>query len=218
MRLGVFGGTFNPIHFGHLRAAEEVRQRLNLQEVRFVPSASPPLKSEDLAGIEHRFLMTSMAIATNEHFKISDVECRKPGKSFTIDTARTLKKTWPDAEIFFVLGVDAFLDLPRWKEPEALTELMNFAVIARPPHGFSELAGSPFVQVPARELQGLDRGESEAITLGLPGGRSALLLGTAMFDISSSAIRQRIRAGQSIKYLLPERVESFIMSNGLYKG
>ncbi len=218
MRFGVFGGTFNPIHFGHLRAAEEVRQALELQSVMFVPSASPPLKSEELADIEFRFLMAAMAVATNEHFSISDMECRRPQRSYTVETARALRAEHPDAAIYFILGIDSFLELQHWREPEALTGLLEFAIIARPPMRFADLLDSGFIEADAGDLQGLDRGEFRMRTARLRGGRDAALVAVTALDISSTGIRRRVREGSSIKYLLPERVESFIMSNKLYAG
>lgn len=218
MRFGVFGGTFNPIHFGHLRAAEEARQRVGLERVLFVPSANPPLKSEELADIEHRYRMTSMAVAENRFFGISDMECRRPERSYTLETARSLREEYAGADIFFILGVDAFMELPMWHEPEELIKLIDFIIIGRPAMRFSDLSDSPFVDVPPAELQRLDSGASETFETKLKGGRSAVLLGTPLLDISSTAIREHIREGRSIKYLLPEKVESFIMTHGLYKA
>jgi nicotinate-nucleotide adenylyltransferase len=216
MRLGVFGGTFNPIHYGHLRAAEEAREKVALEKVIFVPSASPPLKSGDLADVEHRFLMTAMAVQHNEYFEISDIECRKPEKSYTVTTARVLRQEYPDAEIFFILGVDAFMEIPQWREPDELMRLIDFIIIGRPTMRFASLARSPYLDVDPGELEGLDRGTGEALTATLEGGRKAVLLGIPLLDISSTAIRVLIGEGRSIKYLLPEKVESFIMSNRLY--
>jgi nicotinate-nucleotide adenylyltransferase len=218
MRFGVFGGTFNPIHFGHLRAAEEARQRVGLERVLFVPSATPPLKSEYLADIEHRYRMTAMAVAANRFFGITDMECRRPERSYTVETARTLRDEYAGADIFFILGVDAFMELPMWREPEELIKLIDFIIIGRPTMRFSDLSDSPFVDVPPEELEGLDSGTSEMLTTKLKRGRSAVLLGTPLLDISSTAIREHIREEKSIKYLLPEKVESFIMTHGLYKG
>jgi nicotinate-nucleotide adenylyltransferase len=218
MRLGVFGGTFNPIHFGHLRAAEEARQRVGLERVLFVPSATPPLKSEDLADIGYRYRMTAMAVAANRFFGISDMECKRGERSYTVETARALSGEYPGAEIYFILGVDAFMEIPMWREPEDLIRLIDFIIIGRPTMRFSALSDSPFVDVPPEELEGLDRGTSEMLTTKLMGGKSAVLLAIPLLDISSTAIREHIREGRSIKYLLPEKVESFIMTHGLYRG
>lgn len=220
MRLGVFGGTFNPIHFGHLRAAEEARQRVGLERVVFVPAASPPLKSGDvdLADVGHRLRMTAIAVATNIFFEVSDIECRRPEKSYTVETARALRREYPGAEIFFILGIDAFMELPLWREPDELVRLIDFIIIGRPAVRFADLRESPYIEAAPEDLSALDRGETDMLTAPLGGGRSAVLLGTPLLEISSTDIRARVREGRSIKYLLPGRVESFIMTHGLYKG
>jgi nicotinate-nucleotide adenylyltransferase len=218
MRLGVFGGTFNPIHFGHLRAAEEARQRVGLDSVLFIPSATPPLKSGDLAPIEHRIRMTAMAVSTNRCFGISDMECARAERSYTVDTARALRSEHPDAELFFMLGVDAFMELPMWREPEELIKLLEIIIIGRPTMRFADLLNSPFINVSQDELEGLDRGTTEMLDTELAGGRGAVLLGSPLLDISSTDIRERVREGRSIKYMLPERVESFIITHELYRG
>jgi nicotinate-nucleotide adenylyltransferase len=218
MRLGVFGGTFNPIHFGHLRAAEEARQSVGLDKVLFVPSASPPLKSDALADIEQRYIMTAAAVASNRHFRISDVELRRAERSYTVETARALSVEYPEAELFFILGVDAFMELPMWRDPDELINLIDFIIIGRPTMRFADLAGSPYIDVSGEKLDGLDRGANAMLTTELSGGRSAVLLGAPLLDISSTAIREHVREGRSIKYMLPERVESFIITHGLYGG
>lgn len=218
MRLGVFGGTFNPVHFGHLRAAEEARQRVGLDRVVFIPASSPPFKSADLAAADHRFRMTAMAVSTNRFFDVSDIECRRPEKSYTVDTARALRKELADAELFFILGADAFMELPMWRGPDELVGLVDFIIIRRPTVSFADLKESPYIDLRKEDLTLLDRGEIEILTTNLKGGRRAVLLGTPHLDISSTDIRAHIREGRSIKYLLPAKVESFIMIHGLYKG
>ncbi|MEJ2313297.1 MAG: nicotinate-nucleotide adenylyltransferase [Nitrospirota bacterium] len=218
MRLGFFGGTFNPIHFGHLRAAEEARERVGLDKVVFIPAKSPPLKAEDVASAEHRLRMTSIAVAPNFFFEVSDMECRRPEKSYTVETARELRDEYPGSDLFFIVGADAFLEIPLWREPDELVRLIDFVVIGRPTARFAELAESPYVEAGGDELSSLDSGERETLEVGLRGGRLAVLLGAPFLDISSTGIRRNIREGRSIKYLLPGRVESFIMTNGLYKG
>ncbi|MEJ2182126.1 MAG: nicotinate-nucleotide adenylyltransferase [Nitrospirota bacterium] len=218
MRLGVLGGTFNPIHFGHLRAAEEVRERLDMEKVLFIPAGNPPLKSADLAEAEARYRMTLIATAPNGAFDVSDIEVRTPRTSYTVETARELGRLYPGADILFILGLDAFLDLPEWKEPEELVGAMDFVVIGRPPRRFGELAESPFLDIAAGALEALDRGEAVSGKGRLTGGRTAHLLRVSLLDISSTDIREAVRAGRSIKYLLPRDVEFFIMSTGLYAG
>ena len=117
MRIGVFGGTFNPIHYGHLRAAEEVREMLAFDKVLFVPSGTPPLKTEDLTDAQKRFEMARLAVAGNGAFEVLDIECKKPKKSYTVETLEVLLTLYEDAELYFMLGIDAFLDIPNWWMP-----------------------------------------------------------------------------------------------------
>jgi nicotinate-nucleotide adenylyltransferase len=216
MRLGVLGGAFNPVHYGHLRAAEEAREALGLDRVLFVPSGDPPLKSVDVAGVGHRLAMARLAAAGNPAFEVLDIEARRPGKSYTVLTLEELGALYPGAGLFFVLGIDAFLDLPHWREPERLVALADYVVVSRPPRRFSELAGSSFLVAEQGALAALDRGGAGLVKAGLKGGREAHLLRATPMEISSTNIRALARAGRSLRYLLPEAVESYIMSHGLF--
>ncbi len=211
MKIGVFGGTFNPIHYGHLRAAEETREILGLDKVFFIPSGNPPLKSEDLADALKRYKMVRLAVVRNRFFDVLDIECVKSEKSFTVETLEVLLRQYHDAELYFMLGIDAFLDIPNWWRPEQLVSMVNFAVVSRPGREFDEMLSSPFAKT-----KDLAESGGESLTLELLTGRKAELVKITPLDISSSDIRRRIRAGRSIKYLLPEEVESFIISNKLY--
>jgi nicotinate-nucleotide adenylyltransferase len=214
MRIGVLGGTFNPIHYGHLRAAEEVRERLSLDRVLFIPAGVPPLKSADLAEAGLRYSMTELAVSTNGFFEVSDIECASPGASYSVNTVSRLRETYRGSELYFILGVDAFMDIPNWREPERLTGLTDFVVVNRPPYAFTELVTSPYV-----ELEALgEPGEAGLQRVPLKGGRTALLADITPLDISATGIRALLRQGRSIKYLLPENVESFIILHGLYAG
>jgi nicotinate-nucleotide adenylyltransferase len=218
MRLGLFGGTFNPIHYGHLRVAEEVRQRLELERVVFVPAGTPPLKSKGLASTEQRYEMTAMAVASNRFFDVSDIECRRPRKSYYVDTAEELNTLYPDSELFHLFGIDTFLDMPGWREPERLVSLIDSVVISRPGSNFRDLAASPYLDSDVDALGRMDEGVLDRCTVGLKGGRTAILLSTLHIDISATAIRELVMRRESVKYLLPEKVESFIMTHGLYVG
>jgi nicotinate-nucleotide adenylyltransferase len=121
---GIFGGTFNPIHYGHLRSAEEVREKFGLDKILFVPAGSPPLKTEGIADALHRQEMLRLAVTDNKFFELSDIECRLPGKSYTVNTIEQLKEANPDAKFFFILGIDAFIDIPNWWQPEILITLL----------------------------------------------------------------------------------------------
>jgi nicotinate-nucleotide adenylyltransferase len=218
MRLGVFGGTFNPIHYGHLRAAEEVREKAGLDRILFVPSGNPPLKHSELVRAEHRYSMVALAVSSNDSFEVSDIECKRPEKSYSVETVEQLRAAYPESELFFILGIDAFLDLPNWWQPERLAGLVDFIVIGRPPYVFTDLSASPFIEVDDGVLVSLDRGDMDSYPAVLKGERTALLLMVTPLDISATGIRSLLRGRKSIKYLLPETVESFIMSNGLYTG
>lgn len=210
MKIGLFGGALNPIHYGHLRPAEEARHGLGLDRVIFIPSGNPPLKSEDLAPAEQRVKMALLAIRGNPAFEVSDIECSGIGKSYTVETVRTFRKERPDDYFVFILGSDAFADLHLWKEPDALASLIDFCVLSRPGFDVKKALSSPFVTGPAKQAGG---GIQKA---GLKGGRDVFFLDVTMLGISATDIRRRAREGVSIKYLLPESVESYIIANNLY--
>ena len=161
MKVGIFGGTFNPIHYGHLRAAEEVREKLRLDRILFIPSGTPSLKTEELAEAVHRYKMTRLAVVTNRFFELSDIECRHPGKSYTVKTVEELKKASPGIDFLFILGIDAFLDIPNWWNPENLIGLMDFVVIPRSPFRFVDLLSSPYISADEHALEKLDAADIE---------------------------------------------------------
>ena len=217
MRIGILGGTFNPIHFGHLRAAEEVRESLRLDKVIFIPSGMPPLKDSDIASQDLRLKMTSLAVSANPYFEVSDIEVRRSGRSYTVETIAELMGIYPKDEMIFILGIDAFLDLPHWKSPKRLVSLTDFAIISRPGLSFESLRGAEFLDTEKDALSALDNKETGLYEAFLEGGRKAYLINITPFYISATDIRRRIRGGLSIKYMLPETVESFIILNGIYK-
>lgn len=209
MRIGFFGGTFNPVHYGHLRAAEEVRSFLSLDMVQFLPSGNPPLKNDDLADVHDRVALTRLAVAGNPAFSLSDVELQSREKSFTVETARTITAQYPGDELIFILGADAFLDLPNWYKPEELITLINLAVVTRPGFVPDLVRRSPYL------------GERLAVkpeTWRLTGGRTATFIDMTPIGISSTQIRRLIREGRSIRYLVPDAVASYIENKQLYRG
>jgi len=217
MKIGIFGGTFNPIHYGHLRSAEEIRTMFGLDRIFFIPSGNPPLKRKDLADAEHRHEMVRMAVRGNPYFEVLDIECVRPGKSYTVNTLEQLLKNYPDAVFFFMLGIDAFLDIPNWREPEKILSLTNFIVLSRPGKNFSDLFQSPYLDMKKTLLAGIDSGDSESCTTVLQSGKQVILARVTQLGISSTDIRKRVKKGTSLKYLLPAEVESYIISNNLYK-
>lgn len=218
MRIGILGGTFNPIHFGHLRAAEEVRETLGLDKVLFIPSGNPPLKAAGLADSLQRYEMVRLAAVRNRFFEVLDIECARPGKSYTVDTVKTLKERHRGDQLSFILGIDAFLDLPNWYEPEELVSMVDFAVISRPGSLFASLLSSPYLVPDRKCLADLDAGTVLSCRLALRSSMAAVLTRVTPMAISSTDIRKRVRQGQTIKYLLPEDVESFIISNRLFSA
>lgn len=215
-RIGILGGTFNPIHYGHLAAAEEVRETLKLNFVLFIPSYLPPHKHEEqIPSAKYRAEMVRLAIAGNAHFALSDIEVKREGRSYTIDTIGQVGQLYPGSELFFITGVDSFLEIETWKQWEQLLTLCAFVVLSRPGYRFSDLMKIDFMKKAADELSSLDRGDIKQANIQTGAFRLYLEL-ISHFDISSRDIRKRIRERRSIKYLLPEAVEHYIIKNKLY--
>lgn len=212
-RIGLFGGTFNPIHLGHLRGAEEIREILDLDEVIFIPAAIPPHKGiEEIIDAKHRLEMVRLATATNSYFSTSDIELLRPGKSYSIDTIRFFKESHRDS-LFFILGRDAFVEIETWKDFQQLFTLCNFIVMTRP--GFQKTP--PTSQLPGALVQTFryDR-KNEAWTH--LSGHTLYFKEITFLDISSSKVRELIEGGGSVKYLIPVEVENYIQKNGLYRS
>lgn len=218
MRLGLFGGTFDPVHYGHLRAAEEAREALGLDLVLFVPAGNPPLRQAEDAA--HRLRMVELAVRGNPGFKVSDMECAKEGLSYTVQTVAELKDRMPRAEIILILGVDAFLDVPKWRGPEELTGMVDFAVLSRPGFGFGALSSSPYVMPGPGDIGAIEGNGSSAAgavkEAALKSGKRLYMVSVSALGISATAIRGLVQRGASVSYLLPKDVESYIISKGLY--
>lgn len=212
MRVGLFGGSFNPIHFGHLRAAEEVREALDLDLVYFIPAASPPHKTEgELAPAEHRLQMVRLATKGNRHFMVSDVEVRRMGRSYTVDTVRyflsTLRKP---ATLSLMIGNDEFAELETWKDHGELTRLCNIVVHTRKRPGESD---PPRVSLAALERFGYIEQSDHYVH---PSGQTLSFLATTFLPISASWIRDNLRQRKSVRYLLPGDVVDYIERHALY--
>ena len=216
MKIGIFGGTFNPIHYGHLRSAEEVRTMFGLDRIFFIPSGNPPLKRKDLAEAKHRYKMVRMAARGNPYFDVLDIECIRPGKSYTVNTLELLLRKYADVDFYLMLGIDSFLDIPNWREPEKIMSLTNFIVLSRPGNNFEDLLGSPYLDIKKSGLSGLNRGGRESCSTVLPNSNKVFLAKVTPIGISSTDIRKYVKKGFSIKYMLPENVESYIISKSLY--
>lgn len=194
-KIGLFGGTFDPIHIGHLMAAERIREDLGLSKILFIPSRDHPLKdNKNITVAKHRLAMLQAAVADNSSFEISTIELDRRGPSFTVDTVRALRSEYPQPgfELFFLMGSDNVNQLQLWKEPQELTKLCHLVAFGRAgfqiePQGRAFLPKILFVDLP-------------------------------MIEISSTEIRRRIRENRSVRYLVPPAVEKYIRTHHLYAG
>src|SRR5688500_4238776 len=220
MRIGLFGGTFNPVHRCHLEAATQTQRRLRLDRVLFIPSADPPHKlSMSLAPARQRLEMVRIAIRDMPAFQVSDVEMRRPSKSYSIETVHELQKEFgPEAELFFIIGLDAFLELHTWKQASELLRACHFVVLARPGSTFSSLLKMSLLPSMDRApLLALDTQRALQVDVPLPGGMSLILLWIPPCYVSASDIRYRITHQLSLSNLLPASVESYILEEHLYQ-
>jgi nicotinate-nucleotide adenylyltransferase len=214
VRLGVLGGTFDPVHLGHLRAAESIREAMRLDRVLFIPASVPPHKARpSIASAEERYDMVAAAVRGSPHFSVSRVELDREGPSYTIDTLAEIAAGEPDAELFFIIGIDAFREIQSWKRWEELLRKYSFVVHGRPGYG---LAGA--YEVVPRDLRSR-LVEVGSAPLDESRGRPALFLVSALtLNISSTEIRALLRQGRSIRYLVPAEVEDYIIGRRLYQG
>ncbi|MEW6388065.1 MAG: nicotinate-nucleotide adenylyltransferase [Thermodesulfobacteriota bacterium] len=212
-RLGLFGGTFNPIHYGHLRSGEEVAEALGLDQLWFVPAALPPHKaSMEITPFAVRLEMTRLAVEEHPVLMVSDIEGQRPGKSYSIETLRLLhQKLGPNWELYFILGLDAILEISTWKDYRELFTLSHFVVLDRPGYDRRHLG-----KVLRREVHEGFKSLAGGAGFLHPSGYKVIFQATTLLDISATKIRGLVRQGQSIRYLLPERVRRYIMNNKLY--
>jgi nicotinate-nucleotide adenylyltransferase len=203
----VFGGSFNPIHFGHLLLADEILERLDLDRVCFVPAGVPPHKpAADLAPAHHRYAMTRLAVREHPRFEVSEVELNRPGPSYTVDTLEALH---PRGDLYLIVGSETFLDLLAWRDPRRLARLARLVVVPRSSTGFDP--DSPAAQKVLQEL-GLPGfvGDVDA------GEQAPILVPAASLPISGSDLRRRAREGRSLAYRMPEAVAAYIREHRLY--
>jgi len=220
MRIGLFGGTFNPVHLGHLRAAVDVREGFDLDEIFLIPAALPPHKvSGELADSADRLRMLNLALGADSDLKVSDVELNRSGPSYTIDTVHHFKQTLPaDTRLHLIMGLDAFLEIDTWKSFRDLLTQIPLIVINRPDAGV-RMSGV------AREVMDDYIGAKLATDYSYSATRSAYLargqkpiyvFEVTALDISSTAIRRQISKGRSINYLVPQKVAEYIRTKGMY--
>jgi nicotinate-nucleotide adenylyltransferase len=188
MKIGILGGTFNPIHYGHLILGEQVCGQLGLDRVIYVPSFMPPHKNnQDVISAVHRLQMLRLAVRGNKHFSVSDAEIKRRGTSYTIDTLREINKRYPKAGLFFLCGSDLVSELPTWKNIDKILQMSKFVLAKRPGFG-------------------------KRLT-----GKSFLKIHVAQVDISSSLLRSLVKQGRSIRYLTPDAVVDYINKHRLYR-
>ncbi|HEY2955952.1 MAG TPA: nicotinate-nucleotide adenylyltransferase [Candidatus Eisenbacteria bacterium] len=196
-RIGLFGGTFDPPHVGHLAIAEWARETLRLERVLFVPAGFPPHKRRArLSSVEHRLAMTRLAVRDNAAFTVSTLEARRDGPSFTVDTLRAVRHRDPRARLYLLMGADSLADFPGWRDPVAILGCATLAVAVRPGSAARAAAGA------VRRLA--------------PGARIAWLANPGL-DLSSSAIRARAGSGRSVRYLVPDAVARYVARHRLYR-
>ena len=214
MRWGLLGGTFDQIHFGHLRGAEEMLNIFNLNRIIFVPSSRPPHKLEaEITSFNHREQMIRLAIEENVNFSFSEVEKLRAGKSYSVETVEyILNKYMEDLELYFIVGQDAFQAVTTWKDWERLLLLCNFAVMTRP--GYDDMR---LTEILPKEFAAKFTYDKKIDGFTGPTGHTIYFRHTSFLDISSSRMRDMFKEGKSIRYLTPDKVRQYIAKNSLYK-
>ena len=214
MRLGLFGGTFNPIHLGHLRAAIEVREAFNLDKLLLIPSANPPHKTaHQVANAENRLEMVRLAVQGVPFLEASDVELTRPGPSYTIETLRYFQDRFgSESDIHFIVGQDAFSEITTWKSYQALFVTAHFIVMTRPRSKLRRLEDFIHTQISAEYKY-----DPTSNQYSHSRWRTIFCLDITYLDISATKIREWIRRGLSIRFLVPDAVQSFIDKKGLYR-
>ena len=199
-KIAVMGGTFDPIHYGHLVTAEEVCHKFQVDKVIFIPTGTPAYKeNQGVSESEYRYHMTCLGTSNDEKFKVSKIEIERQGNTYTVDTMKLLKQVCSsDIKIYFIMGADSLHQIMNWKEPELLMTLCDFIVVTRPGYDKKTLV---------EKVDELNTKFSCTIHF----------MEVPALDISSSQIRMRVRNNQPIKYLLPEKVENYILETELYK-
>lgn len=215
-RLGIYGGTFNPLHAAHLMVAEEIRERLRLDRILFVPSGVPPHKGGRMPDGRQRLAMVRLAVRGNPFFSALDLEVKREGRSYTIETLQVLRRRHPrPTEFFFLIGMDAFEEITTWREADRLADDVHFVTFPRPGHPLVEL--EPFLPRSWKTGRVSAYGKTGIRKIALAGKKALFTVPMETPPLSASAVRQRIREGRSIRYLVPETVSRYIAKNNLYR-
>ena len=192
MRLGLYGGTFDPVHLGHLILAEQCREACGLDAVWFVVAGSPPHKPGERTPLAHRLEMARIAVAGHEAFEVSEIEAKRPGPHYSVETLEAVRRERPGDDLFFLIGADSLADLPHWRQPEEIARLATLVV-----------ANRPGVEPPAPDL-GPDARPFRRVTI-------------PPIGIASHDLRRRLAEGRSVRYMVPRGVEAYIAANALYR-
>ena len=220
MKIGLFGGTFDPIHLGHLRTVEEVSEKFDLSRTFLIPAAQPPHKPHrEISPAEDRLEMMRLAVGSRTAFEISDIELRRTGPSYTIDTLQHFKRTAPDRTHFLIMGLDAFLEIDAWKAHLEILKQAPVIIMARP--GASSAPGMSPWQAVADFIRQNISGTYRITDAGACDRGGAFqpihFIDVSLLDISGTCIRELVRRGKSIQFLVPEKVERYIRQRGLYQ-
>lgn len=223
MRIGIIGGTFDPIHLGHLRAAEEIYWAFELDRIIFVPAARPPHKENAAASALHRYEMVSLATVFTPYFTVSPIELQRPGRSYSVETIGEFRRIYgEEAEIYFIMGVDAFLDMPNWKDPQQILSFVHVIVTARPGWRLDEVESSltpsqwerlgkpkfQYLRIPEITPEIARRKHEPGLIL---------LVEVVSLDISSHEIRELVEGGRSVRFLVTDTVAAYMAKNRLYQ-
>lgn len=198
-KYGIFGGSFNPIHYGHLMICEYIKEEMGLDKVIFIPTGNPPHKDLGVSA-EDRYEMVRLAISPNPDFEISDIETTRVNLSYTVDTIRELKKIYKEEKLYFLIGLDSLFQLKTWKKIGDLSQEIEFVVALRPGY------------IDKEEIN------NEIDFLRENFGTKINLINTPLYEISSTDLRDRIHEGKSLRYLIPKKVLDYIEESGFYKG
>lgn len=198
MKIGILGGTFDPIHYAHLATAEFIRDKYSLDKIFFIPTGNPPHKLGIKTDKYDRYNMVLLATSSNKNFLVSNVEIERNERTYTIDTLKYLKETYKNTEIYFITGADAICDIEKWKDVENIFDLATFIAAARP--GINQLVAQEKIE------QLIKKYKANIISVYVPS-----------LDISSTYIREQLKDGRSVRYLVPETVENYLYKNKLYE-
>ncbi len=216
MKIGLMGGSFDPVHAGHLRAAEEISERLALDEMVFIPTlVSPHKSSETMAASSHRLNMLNLSAKRNSRFRVSDMELRREPPSYTIDTLRALKQSGSENGYYFIMGCELFAEIDTWKDFAELFNYSSFVVLRRPGYDFAD-SGSPIPLALKNDFRYSYSGTGMDV-FAHKSSNKLFFVDIAGIRVSSTEVRELARHGNSLRYLVPREVEKYIAENGLYQ-